>query len=88
MARAPTPQEEEIAGASAASAGRLVGERVQHVNRIKGLLFAQGVFGTSRCARVGVSAGGPAEGDGRPLPCTSRHRSCASWIGSRSCWSS
>src|SRR6202048_5189154 len=44
MARAPTPQEE-----APRRVGRerrtLVGERVTHVNRIKGLLFAQGVFG-------------------------------------------
>src|SRR5207245_10785844 len=47
----------------------LVGERVQHVNRIKGLLFAQGVFGYEPLRK------GRRErledlrtGDGRPLP--------------------
>src|SRR6266699_3476949 len=47
----------------------LMGERVQHVNRIKGLLFAQGVFGyeplrKGRRERLE----GLQTGDGRPLP--------------------
>jgi hypothetical protein len=47
----------------------LVGERVRHVNRIKGLLFAQGVLAMSRCAGVGVSGSRTCgRGDGRPLP--------------------
>src|SRR6266853_5794683 len=44
MARAPTPQEEDRRRVSR-ERKTLVGERVRHVNRIKGLLFAQGVFG-------------------------------------------
>ena len=44
MARAPTPQEEDRRRVSR-ERRTLVGERVEHVNRIKGLLFAQGVFG-------------------------------------------
>ncbi len=44
MARAPTPQEEDRRRVCR-ERKTLVGERVQHVNRIKGLLFAQGVFG-------------------------------------------
>jgi transposase len=44
MAKAPTPQEEDRR-----RLGRerktLMGERGRHINRIKGLLFAQGVFG-------------------------------------------
>jgi transposase len=44
MARAPTPQEEDRRRVCR-ERRTLVGERVQHVNRIKGLLFAQGVFG-------------------------------------------
>src|SRR5271157_1427536 len=44
MARAPTPQEEDRRRVSR-ERRTLVGERVRHVNRIKGLLFTQGVFG-------------------------------------------
>jgi transposase len=44
MARAPTPQEEDRRRLCR-ERRTLVGERVKHVNRIKGLLFAQGVFG-------------------------------------------
>src|SRR5438128_9872260 len=43
IARAPTPQEEDRRRVCR-ERRTLVGERVQHVNRIKGLLFAQGVF--------------------------------------------
>src|SRR6202171_3576109 len=43
-ARAPTPQEEDRRRVCR-ERRTLVGERVRHVNRIKGLLFAQGVFG-------------------------------------------
>jgi len=41
MARAPTPQEEDRRRVCR-ERRTLVGERVKHVNRIKGLLFAQG----------------------------------------------
>jgi transposase len=44
MARPPTPQEEDHRRVCR-ERRTLVGERVRHVNRIKGLLFAQGVFG-------------------------------------------
>ena len=44
MARTPTPQEEDRRRVCR-ERRTLVGERVRHVNRIKGLLFAQGVFG-------------------------------------------
>src|SRR6201981_1943882 len=44
MARAPTPQE-EARRRVCRERRPLVGERVRHVNRIKGLLSAQGVFG-------------------------------------------
>jgi transposase len=54
MARAPTPQEVDRRRISR-ERRTLVGERVTHVNRIKGLLFAQGFSATSRCASVGVS---------------------------------
>ena len=43
MVRAPQRSRRRIAGGSAASAQTLLDERVRHVNRIKGLLFAQGV---------------------------------------------
>jgi transposase len=68
MAREPTPQEEDRRRISR-ERKTLVGERVQHVNRIKGLLFAQGVFGYEPLRK------GRRErledlrtGDGRPLP--------------------
>jgi transposase len=68
MARAPTPQEEDRRRVCR-ERRTLVGERVQHVNRIKGLLFAQGVFGYEPLRK------GRRErledlrtGDGRPLP--------------------
>src|SRR6202045_687758 len=54
MARAPTPQEEDRRRVCR-ERRTLVGERVTHVNRIKGLLFARGASATSRCGRVGVS---------------------------------
>jgi transposase len=66
---APTPQEEEDRRRVCRERRTLVGERVQHVNRIKGLLFAQGVFGYEPLRK------GRRErledlrtGDGRPLP--------------------
>jgi transposase len=68
MARAPTPQEEDRRRACRERRA-LVNERVRHVNRIKGLLFAQGVFGYEPLRK------GRRErledlrtGDGRPLP--------------------
>ena len=68
MARAPTPQEEDRRRVCR-ERRTLVGERVKHVNRIKGLLFAQGVFGYEPLRK------GRRErledlrtGDGRPLP--------------------
>jgi transposase len=68
MARAPTPQEEDRRRVCR-ERRTLMGERVKHVNRIKGLLFAQGVFGYEPLRK------GRRErledlrtGDGRPLP--------------------
>jgi len=68
MARAPTPQEEDRRRVCR-ERRTLVGERVRHVNRIKGLLFAQGVFGyeplrKGRRERLD----GLRTGDGRLLP--------------------
>ena len=68
MARAPTPQEEDRRRVCR-ERRTLMGERVSHVNRIKGLLSAQGVFGYEPLRK------GRRErledlrtGDGRPLP--------------------
>jgi len=68
MARAPTPQEEDR-WRVCRERKTLVGERVRHVNQIKGLLFAQGVFGyeplrKGRRERLDDLR----TGDGRPLP--------------------
>ena len=54
MARAPTPQEEDRRRVCR-ERRTLMGERVKHVNRIKGLLFAQASSATSRCASIGSS---------------------------------
>src|SRR5271156_5108192 len=68
MARAPTPQEEDRRRVCR-ERKTLMGERGRHINRIKGLLFAQGVFGYEPLRKH------PRErleslrtGDGRPLP--------------------
>jgi transposase len=68
MARAPTLQEEDRRRVCR-ERNTLIGERVRHVNRIKGLLFAQGVFGykplrAGRRERLEELR----TGDGRPLP--------------------
>jgi transposase len=68
MARAPTPEEEDRRRACR-ERKTLVAERVEHVNRIKGLLFAQGIFDyeplrRGRRARLEELR----TGDGRPLP--------------------
>src|SRR5215831_1900867 len=68
MARAPTPQEEDRRRVCR-ERRTLMGERVRHVNRIKGLLSAQGVFGyeplrNGRRERLEDLR----TGDGRPLP--------------------
>ena len=68
MARPPTPEEEDRRRVCR-ERKTLVAERVKHVNRIKGLLFAQGVFDyeplrKGRRARLEELQ----TGDGRPLP--------------------
>jgi transposase len=68
MVKAPTPAEEDRRRICR-ERKTLVAERVDHVNRIKGLLFAQGIFGyeplrRNRRARVEDLK----TGDGRPLP--------------------
>src|SRR5215213_121524 len=68
MVRAPTPQEEDRRRLCR-ERKTLVAERVEHVNRIKGLLFAQGISDyepISRDRRQRLEA--LTTGDGRPLP--------------------
>src|SRR6476659_7218746 len=68
MARASMPQEEDRRRVCR-ERRILVGERVRHVNRIKGLLFAQGIFGYEplrKCRRERLED--LRTGDGRPLP--------------------
>jgi transposase len=67
MARAPSPEEEDRRRLCR-ERKTLVSERVRHVNRIKGLLFAQGVFGYEplrKCRRERLEE--LRTGDGRPL---------------------
>jgi transposase len=68
MVRAPTPEEEDQRRLSR-ERQTLTAERVQHVNRIKGLLFAQGITGyeplrRDRRQRLEELT----TGDGRPVP--------------------
>jgi transposase len=68
MVRVPTPEEEDRR-----RLGRerkiLVGERTEHVNRIKGLLFSQGVGGYEPIRKDRrTSLEELRTGDGRPLP--------------------
>src|SRR6186713_793694 len=67
MVRAPTPEEEDRRRVSR-ERKTLIAERVEHVNRIKGLLFSQGVeyepLHRSRRQRLEELR----TGDGRPLP--------------------
>ncbi len=61
--------EEEVLRRSHRERDRLVRERTAHINRIKGLLFGQGIRGINVKARYKTLK--PAElvtGDGRPLP--------------------
>ncbi|WP_114944612.1 IS110 family transposase [Microvirga calopogonii] len=68
MVRAPTPEQEDRRRISR-ERKTLTAERVQHVNRIKGLLFAQGIGDYEplhRDRRTRLEA--LTTGDGRPLP--------------------
>lgn len=68
MVRAPSPEEEDQRRLSR-ERKTLVAERIQHVNRIKGLLFSQGVAGYQplrRDRRRRLDA--LSTGDGRALP--------------------
>jgi transposase len=68
MAKAPTPEEEDRRRICR-ERKTLVAERVEHVNRIKGLLFAQGIFDYEplRCDRR-ARLKELMTGDGRHLP--------------------
>jgi transposase len=68
MVKAPTPKEEDRRRICR-ERKTLVAERVEHVNRVKGLLFAQGIFAYEplrRDRRLRLEA--LKTGDGRPLP--------------------
>ncbi len=68
MVRAPTPEEEDRRRLMREHK-TLTAERIQHINRIKGLLFAQGITDYEpghRDRRTRLDA--LATGDGRPLP--------------------
>ncbi len=68
MVRVPTPQEEDERRL-VREREALVAERVEHVNRIKGLLFAQGVADYEPLRRDRRRRlEGLTTGDGRPLP--------------------
>ena len=68
MVRPPNPEEEDRRRLTR-ERSTLIKERVQHVNRIKGLLFGQGItdyepLHRDRRTRLETLA----TGDGRPLP--------------------
>src|SRR5450631_3092400 len=68
MVRAPTPQEEDRRRICR-ERKTLTAERVEHVNRIKGLLFAQGIFDYEPLLRKRRTRLQELKtGDGRPLP--------------------
>ena len=68
MVKAPTPKEEDRRRICR-ERKTLMAERVEHVNRIKGLLFAQGVFDYEPLKRNRRARLEELEtGDGRPLP--------------------
>lgn len=68
MVRAPTPEEEDRRRISR-ERKTLTNERISHVNRVKGLLFAQGVSGYEPLRRDRRKRlEDLTTGDGRPLP--------------------
>jgi transposase len=68
MARAPTPQQEDRRRLCRERQTPLA-ERGRHINRIKGLLFAQGIFGYEPLRRTRRARLEELQtGDGRPLP--------------------
>jgi transposase len=70
MLKVPTPREEDRRRICR-ERKTLTAERIEHVNRIKGLLFAQGIRGYEplhRCRRALLVLDELETGDGRPLP--------------------
>ena len=67
MVRVPTPEEEDRRRVSR-ERKTLTAERVGHVNRIKGLLFAQGCRVRAAAPQPAGTAGRTPDRDGRPLP--------------------
>src|SRR6266550_8451098 len=68
MVKAPTPEEEDRRRLCR-ERKVLIGERVQHVNRVKGLLFSQGISGYEPLRRDRRERLDELRtGDGRPLP--------------------
>lgn len=68
MVKAPSPQDEDRRRLSR-ERKTLIGERIQHVNRIKGLLFAQGIYDYTPLRRDRRRRLEDLRtGDGRPLP--------------------
>jgi transposase len=76
MVRAPTPQEEDRRH-TCRERKELIAERVKHVNRIKGLLFSQGVSGYEPLRRGRRAQLDELKtGDGRILPAYLKARIC------------
>ena len=76
MVTAPTPEEEDRRQISRKRRS-LTAERVAHVNRIKGLLFAQGIAGYEPIRRDRRDQLETVRtGDGRPLPNALKRRIC------------
>jgi transposase len=74
MLKAPTPEQEDRRQLSRERRS-LIGERVEHVNRVKGLLFAQGVTDYEPVRRDRrQQLEGLRTGDGRPLPICLKQR--------------
>jgi transposase len=76
MVRAPTPEEEDRRRVSRERKSLTI-ERTRHVNRIKGLLFGQGVNGyRPLCQDRRKRLDELATGDGRPLPAQLKAQIC------------
>jgi transposase len=74
MLKAPTPEQEDRRQLSRERRS-LIAERVEHVNRVKGLLFAQGVTDYEPVRRDRhQQLGALRTGDGRPLPIRLKQR--------------
>jgi transposase len=77
MVRAPTPEEEDLRRISRERKA-LINERIRHVNRIKGLLFGQGISGYEPlCRDRRKELEKLRTGDGRPLSPHLKARNCS-----------